>query len=75
MIFTSGFDPFDFNMHIYNILGKKIWESNNAEVVWDGTSGALKKLVPDGTYTWKIDFKTLLNDERVEVVGHLNMIR
>ena len=42
-------------------------------VGWDGTYGG--KLVQDGTYTWKIDFKTTMSDERVDVIGHVNVIK
>jgi gliding motility-associated-like protein len=75
-IFTSGYDPFDFNLYIFNRWGELIWESHDATVGWDGTYGVDRSLpVQDGTYTWKIDFKTSINDERIEVVGHVNVIR
>ena len=74
-IFTSGYDPFDFNFYIYNRWGQLIWESHDAEQGWDGVSNVSKKPVPDGSYTWKIDFKTLTSDERVEIIGHVNIIK
>jgi gliding motility-associated-like protein len=75
-VFTSGYDPFDFNLYIFNRWGELIWESHDASVGWDGTYGVGRGiLVQDGTYTWKIDFKTSQNDERMEVVGHVNVIR
>jgi gliding motility-associated-like protein len=75
-VFTSGYDPFDFNLFIFNRWGELIWESHDATVGWDGTYGVGESIrVQDGTYTWKIDFKTSMNDKRVEVVGHVNIIR
>ena len=74
-IFTRGYDPFDFNFYIYNRWGQLIWESHNAEQGWDGVSNVSKKPVQDGSYVWKIDFKTLTSDERVEVIGHVNVLR
>ncbi len=75
-VFTSGYDPYDFNLYIFNRWGELIWESHDANVGWDGTYGEDRnKLVQDGTYTWKIDFKTTMSDERIEVVGHVNVIR
>lgn len=75
-IFTSGYDPYDFNLLIFNRWGELIWESHNDKVGWNGTYGEDKtKLVQDGTYTWKIDFKTTMTDERIMVVGHVNVIR
>lgn len=74
-IFTSGYDPFDFNLYIFNRWGEVIWESHDDSVGWDATYGVDGRPVQDGTYTWKIDFKTTLNDERIEVVGHVNVLR
>lgn len=74
-IFTSGFDPFDFNLLIFNRWGEIVWESHDASVGWDGTYGTDGREVQDGTYTWKIDFKTTMTDERVLVVGHVNVLR
>ena len=72
-VFTAGYDPYDFNMLIFNRWGEIIFESNDASVGWDGTYGGDK--VPDGTYAWKIEFKTLASDERVMISGHVNIIR
>lgn len=75
-VFTSGHDPYDFNFYIFNRWGEKVWESHDPAVGWDGISNdPLREIVPDGVYTWKIDFKTLLSDERVEIVGHVNVLR
>lgn len=71
-VFTAGYDPFDFNMKIFNRWGELIFESNNDKIGWDGTYGG--RIVPDGTYTWKIEFKTLASDERVMISGHVNLI-
>ena len=72
-IFTSGFDPFDFTMYIFNRWGEIIWESHDYSVGWDGTYGG--KIVSDGAYTWKIEVKTTRNDERRMYTGHVNIIR
>ena len=72
-IFTSGYDPYDFTLHIFNRWGEVIWESHDVMVGWDGTYGGYP--VQDGTYTWKIEFKTIKNDERKMYVGHVNVIR
>lgn len=72
-VFTSGFDPFDFHMMIFNRWGELIFESFNANVGWDGTYNG--KVAQDGTYTWNIEFKTTKTDERKSVVGHVSLIR
>jgi gliding motility-associated-like protein len=76
-IFTSGFDPFDYNLMIFNRWGEVIFESNNHEVGWDGSYGKNGEIemVQDGVYTWKIEFKVTRWDERRRVVGHVNLIR
>jgi gliding motility-associated-like protein len=75
VVFSSGYDPFDFNLYVYNRWGELIWESHDASVGWDATYGLDGREVQDGTYTWKIDFKTTVNDERIQVVGHVNVLR
>ena len=72
-IFTSGYDPFDFELLIFNRWGEVIWESHDDSVGWDGTYNG--EIVPDGVYTWKIEFKTSQNDERKIITGHVNVLR
>lgn len=72
-IFTSGFDPYDYTLLIFNRWGEILFESHNAEVGWDGTYA--NKNVVDGTYTYTIEFKTTASDERKKITGHLNLIR
>jgi gliding motility-associated-like protein len=76
-IFTSGYDPYDYTLLIFNRWGEIVFESHNTEIGWDGTYGGNHEvdLVQDGTYTWKIEFKTNRNDERVMRVGHVNILR
>jgi subtilisin-like proprotein convertase family protein len=76
-IFTSGFDPYNYNLMIFNRWGEVIFESNDPEVGWNGSYGnnGEIEMVQDGVYTWKIEFKVTRNDERKRVVGHVNLIR
>ncbi|NRA13679.1 MAG: gliding motility-associated C-terminal domain-containing protein, partial [Crocinitomicaceae bacterium] len=74
-VFTSGYDPYDFDLFIVNRWGELIWESHDASVGWDGTYGNSGKLVQNGTYTWKIEFKTTETDERMMVIGHVNIVK
>jgi gliding motility-associated-like protein len=76
-VFTSGFDPYDYTLLIFNRWGEIIFESRNAAIGWNGTYGSNGEIqmCQDGTYTWKIEFKTKANDERKMVVGHVNLIR
>jgi gliding motility-associated-like protein len=73
-IFTSGYDPYDFDLFIFNRWGETIWESHDSSIGWDGTYGVSGKLVQNGTYTWRIEFKTIETDERILVTGHVNVL-
>lgn len=75
-VFTSGFDPMNYNLTIYNRWGEVLFESNNAEVGWNGSYGSGNEgEVRDGTYLWKIQFKETGKDKRVVEVGHVNILR
>lgn len=74
-IFTAGFDPMDYKMVIFNRWGEMVFESNDADYGWDGTYTASPGIVMDGTYTWKIEFKTTRSDERKMIVGSVTIIR
>ena len=74
-VFTTGFDPYDYTLLIFNRWGEVIFESHDAKVGWNGTYGEGGSLVPDGSYTWKIDFKTTKTDERKMIIGNVTLIR
>jgi len=74
-IFTYGYDPYDYTLYIFDRWGEMIFESHDATVGWDGTYGVDGKICQDGTYTWKIEVKTTMNDERKTFVGHVNILR
>jgi gliding motility-associated-like protein len=74
VVFYSGFDPFFFDLYLYNRWGELIWESHDVNAGWDGTYFNGRKC-PDGVYTWKIRFKTLNSDDKRTAVGHLNLLR
>ena len=72
-IFTSGYDPYDFSMLIFNRWGEIIWESHDDKIGWDGTYGG--KIMNDGMYNWKIIFKLSSADEHRIITGSVNLIR
>ncbi len=74
-VFTSGFDPYNFELMVFNRWGELIWESHNAAARWDGTYGFKAQKCPDGIYTWKIAFKTQQTDNRTIVTGSVNLVR
>ena len=74
-VFTSGYDPFNYEMLIFNRWGEIVFQSNDANVGWDGTYGVNGKQAQDGAYTYKIIYKVLKTDERRLIIGHVNLIR
>ena len=71
--FISGIDIYEFEMFIFNRWGELIWESHDPSVSWDGTYNG--KIVPAGTYSWRATAKDMVNDDKHEFFGHLNVIR
>lgn len=76
-IFTAGFDPYSYNLLIFNRWGEIIFESNDSDFGWDGSYGSDGEYIycPDGSYTWRIEFKVSRWDERKIITGHVNLIR
>ena len=78
-VFTSGFDPYNYHLTIFNRWGEIVFESYNHEIGWNGTyggvSGGAVFNCQDGTYTWKIKFKARTNGEQIIEIGHVNLIR
>ena len=72
-IFTSGFDPMNFNIVIFNRWGELIFESNNHLSYWDGTYG--NKICPIGVYTYKLQFGDPKTDGKYVLTGNVNLIR
>ncbi len=73
--FYSGYDPYNYELAIFDRWGELIFRSNNVLEGWDGSYGDQGRKAQDGTYIWKITFKTPINDKRIQVAGHVNLIR
>lgn len=72
-VFTSGFDPFNFHMYIYNRWGELLFESFDAAVGWDGTYQG--ELVQAGTYVWTIWFMREDSSDKEVMTGHISIMR
>ena len=72
-VFTSGFDPFEYELQIYNRWGELIFVSKNSDIGWDGTYQNYD--AQEGTYIWKINFKEAFTDKRYSINGHVTLIR
>ncbi len=73
-VFTSGFDPYDYHLIIFNRWGETVFESFNAERGWDGLYNS-GELVEDGVYIWHIDFKETMSDKRHKEIGHVTLLK
>ncbi|MFT5860931.1 MAG: gliding motility-associated-like protein [Flavobacteriaceae bacterium] len=73
-ILSSGYDPYDYHLSIFNRWGEVIFESYDVQYGWDGTYGG-QGLVQDGTYTWTIEFKESMTDQRHSKNGHVTILR
>lgn len=76
-VFTSGFDPFNYNFMIFNRWGEMIFESNDPSIGWDGsyTMNGNVHTCHSGVYTWRIEYKLKNNDEKTVITGHVSLLR
>lgn len=72
-VYIEGIDIYNYTLTVWNRWGEIVWESNDPEAEWDGVFKGLK--VQPGTYIWDIKTKNILNDEKVEFRGHVNVLR
>ena len=71
-VYIEGIDAFDFELTIFNRWGQVVWATQDLTAGWDATYNG--KAVQDGTYTWFITTRDLLNDKKYEFNGHVNVI-
>jgi gliding motility-associated-like protein len=72
-IFTTGFDPANYEFTIYNRWGEIIFVSKNHLTAWDGTFN--NKLCKEGLYSFTIKYKNPDIDRFKIISGHINLLR
>lgn len=72
-VFTSGFDPYNYKLLIFNRWGELVFESYNTAIGWNGTYGG--EIMKSDIYTWSISFKTSSSDKRVKEMGHVFLLK
>ena len=72
-VFYQGFDPYRFQMRIFDRWGELLFESNNAEIGWNGMYN--HTYAQDGIYTWVIEFQSEEKNDRKRITGHVNLLR
>lgn len=73
--FTSGIDPQDFWMLIYDRWGNVIFESHDPNRGWSGTLGKNGDVVTEGIYNWRIYFTEILSKEKRKISGDVLIIK
>lgn len=71
-IFESGFDVHDYHFTVFNRWGEVLFESYDHTVGWDGTYNG--RVVPTGTYVWRIEFGLEYTDARKVISGHVSVL-
>ena len=72
-VFTSGYDPEQFEMTIYNRWGEEIFKLIDSNEYWDGTYKGVK--CTEGTYIWKINYIIPDTKESKTISGHVTLLR
>lgn len=72
-VLTAGFDVRSYHLQIFNRWGELIFESMDYEQGWDGTYHGERTI--DGTYIWKIKVKSKSSDKKVELDGHVTLLK
>jgi gliding motility-associated-like protein len=73
-VFTSGVDPYDYHLIMFNRWGEILFESYNFDEGWNGHFGN-GGLVKDGVYIWQIEFGEKLSDKKQTHRGHVTVLK
>ena len=74
-VFTSGYDPLNFSMYIFDRWGELVFETHDSEKGWNGNYGMDGILCQDGLYIWKIHYKELYKDKDKIVTGNVILMK
>ncbi len=72
-VFNDAFDKQSYTMLIFDRWGEILFETHDVTVGWDGTYNG--QLCKEGTYTWKIVIKQKIKDYRIDLIGHVTILR
>ena len=70
---VSAVNVVEFEIGIFNRWGELIFSSQDVNFQWDGTNPQ-GRIVKDGTYIYKVKYKSINNDEDI-IVGHVNVLK
>jgi gliding motility-associated-like protein len=69
---VSAIGIVDFDIKIFNRWGELLFQSNDVNFEWDGFYNG--RLVQDGTYIWKIYYRSINEDEDT-ITGHVTLLK
>jgi gliding motility-associated-like protein len=72
-VFTSGFDPYDYELLVFNRWGNLIFVSSDHKMGWDGTFN--NAYAQDGTYSWVIRYGDVETDKKTEIRGFITILK
>ncbi|MDX1350406.1 MAG: PKD domain-containing protein, partial [Putridiphycobacter sp.] len=72
-VITSGVDPYNFRLLIFNRWGDIVFESRDYTKSWDGKFN--NEIVEQGAYVWQIDFKETMSSKEHVYRGHVTVLR
>lgn len=73
-VFTSGFDPQEYHLIIFNHWGEVVFETYNSDIGWDGQYDD-SQFIQQGVYVWVIEFGDLVSDKKYNVKGMITLIK
>jgi len=71
---ASGYNIIKFNLQIFDRWGKKIFETNDMNISWDGHTKDSDEPIKDDVYVWKANV-TDINNKAHDLVGHVTLLK
>ncbi|MFD1553929.1 hypothetical protein DNU06_14010 [Putridiphycobacter roseus] len=71
--FTAGFDPYEFEMLIFNRWGEIVFQSRDVAEGWDGNYGTTPAI--QAVYVWKINYLDTFDGTHKTATGHVTLLR
>jgi gliding motility-associated-like protein len=73
----NNFDPESYELFIFNRWGELIFQSESFFTGWDGfaTKGPVTEKVKNDVYVWKIKGKDMDTNKKIELIGHISVIK
>jgi gliding motility-associated-like protein len=72
-IFTSGYNPYNYHLTLFNREGQIIFESYDANFGWNGNYGY--EPVSTGVFIWQVEFQLEDSSKKEVHRGHVTLIR